>query len=760
MSCCNKSWANHPAEQLSEQGVETGLSFETGSETFQLLADHVGRFIDAWSEAEEQGPPVLEDYLPSDQHIRLLVLIELIKVDLEARWQDWNLPKSLLEYVDEFPELSTQQLPSDLIYEEFHLKCEAGLEITPEEIYEQYPDQAASLKQYFAMNPKYHSTLIAKPDECRALDDIAAGQTIDDFALMMGLGQGAFAKVFLARQVSMQRLVAVKISSDKGTEPQTLAQLDHDYIVRVFDQHVIGEDRLRLLYMQYLPGGTLQSVVKRVRHVPVNERSGQLLLDVIDQALDDKGENRPTDSTLREKLRKYTWPEAVAWLGSRIALALDYAARKGVLHRDIKPANVLLTAEGVPKLADFNISFSSEVAGDSAAAYFGGSLAYMSPEQLKACHPSFPDQAGDLDGRSDLYSLAVMLWELLTGTRPFLDFSFTPGSLESLEAMIKLRFQGVQPGIIEQLPPDTPNTLRRVLLTSLEPDPERRWTNAAELSQQFEICLQPRARDLIDPPDLSWMTRLRNWTVPIIVGMNVIPNLISAVTNYTYNRKHIVESVAPKQLASFDNIQAVINGIAFPVGISIMIWLAWRVQRSLTDSSSSKSVEETNQQRSNCLKLGEHCALTCLSLWLIAGIAYPVSMSMVGAGVSMSDYFHFFSSLLICGLIATAYPFFGATLFSTRIYPVMLQLGGTAHDDRAVLNRLRSRLRICLLMAASIPLLTISAIIFSPMKSNIVLQAVCFGGFIAFGAVYWIYRQLEDDLEALTNLVPERNQNR
>ena len=250
----------------------------------------------------------------------------------------------------------------------------------------------------------------------------AAGQRLDDFDLLVELGKGAFASVFLARQVSMQRMVALKVSADKGNEPQTLAQLDHPNIVRVFDQRRLPEQHVRLLYMQFAPGGTLAEVVKQVRDTPPAARTGTVLLDGRQRGGGEAGRDRPrTTPAGNGGWPAPSWPETVCRLGIQLAYALDYAHRQGMLHRDVKPANVLLSADGSPKLADFNISFCSQLDGASPAAYFGGSLAYMSPEQLEACNPNHDRKPEDLDGRSDLYALAVMLWELLHGDRPFAD---------------------------------------------------------------------------------------------------------------------------------------------------------------------------------------------------------------------------------------------------------------------------------------------------------------------------------------------------
>src|SRR5262249_29249550 len=153
--------------------------------------------------------------------------------------------------------------------------------------------------------------------------------------------------------------------SDRGLEHLTLAQLDHPHIVRVYDQRVLPERKLRLLYMPYLAGGTLQSVLEHLRSVPPQRRSGRTLLEAIDHVLVRRGEEPPAESPLRARLAGLSWPQAVCWLGARLAEALHYAHGQGVLHRDIKPANVLLAADGSPRLADFNVGTCSKLEGAS-----------------------------------------------------------------------------------------------------------------------------------------------------------------------------------------------------------------------------------------------------------------------------------------------------------------------------------------------------------------------------------------------------------
>ena len=423
------------------------------------LSERLDAFIGAWEGATE--PPSLAAFLPDEPaSLRHMTLVEVIKVDLEYRWQEARWPKLIEDYLGEFPELADDGgLPCAIVYEEYHIRRRHA-DVAPREYYDRFPQQAAELERLLKLEqPELTATLV----RVEPAEPIAVGQRLDDFDLIRALGKGAFATVYLARQCSMQRLVALKVSSDRGFEPQTLAQLDHPNIVRVYDQRQLADRKMRLLYMQYVPGGTLQSVSDHVRRLPAVTRTGASLLEAIDATLSRAEEIPPVDSMTRQRLSRATWPEAVCWIGARLASALSYAHQRGVLHRDVKPANVLISGEGHPKLADFNISF-SKLDGATPAAYFGGSLAYMSPEQLEACDPAHGRQPDELDGRSDVYSLAVMLWEMLTGKRPFPEDTLPANWSGALAKMTTLRRAGVQAeAAAKLLPANCPHGLADVL---------------------------------------------------------------------------------------------------------------------------------------------------------------------------------------------------------------------------------------------------------------------------------------------------------
>jgi hypothetical protein len=506
------------------------------------------------------------------------------------------------------------------------------------------------------------------------------------------------------------------------------------------------------MYMQYVAGGTLQSVIDAVRRIPEGERTGRALLEVIDKQLEQRGESPPAESPLRKRLAFARWSEVVCWLGARLARALDYAHRQGVLHRDIKPANVLVTAEGSPKLADFNISFSSKLLGATPAAYFGGSLAYMSPEQLEACNPSHERAPDSLDGRSDLYSLGVLLWELLTGARPFADEKLSEDWSEMLAAMVERRRAGIDPQMLREASRHWPAGLDRILATCLSANIDERFASGAELAQQLELCLEPSVRVLLSPAPRNWRRQLRRFPIAWVIIAAVIPNAAAAVFNYFYNR---IEIVAHLQHAQnfFWKTQFIINSIAFPLGLGLAAWLSWPVARIAREPKRAAALPaaELERLRRRCLRLGHFAASISIVLWLVAAPAYPIALSMGVESVAPSVWMHFLASLTLCGLIAVAYPFFGVGCLSVcSFYPVLARLETMTRDDRLALARLGRAAWFYLFLALTVPMLSVAIlVVVMGSQARFALGALSAGGVAGFIVAFVLFRTLQADLEAL-----------
>ncbi|MBN2303827.1 MAG: serine/threonine protein kinase [Anaerolineae bacterium] len=212
------------------------------------------------------------------------------------------------------------------------------------------------------------------------MSDIAVGMTVGGYEIVEELGQGGMATVYRAHQLSMHRDVAIKVlPSHLMNEPVSLerfrqeasivARLEHRAIVPVHDY---GEhEGIPYIVMRYMDGGSVSDLLEKGPIPP--ERTLQII--------------------------------------QQIAPALDYAHREGVLHRDLKPSNILLDANADAYLTDFGIA---RIIGTNSKPLTTtgvvGTPSYMSPEQA---------QGQALDGRSDVYALGVVLFEMLTGIRPF-----------------------------------------------------------------------------------------------------------------------------------------------------------------------------------------------------------------------------------------------------------------------------------------------------------------------------------------------------
>jgi serine/threonine-protein kinase len=255
------------------------------------------------------------------------------------------------------------------------------------------------------------------------------------------LGKGAMGVVYLARDPVIGRRVALKtltIPEDEEEaeefrqrflrEAQAAGILNHPGIVTVFDAGVDDETGLSFIAMEYIEGRSLREFLRAGHGFAYSE---------------------------------------VSRIAAALAAALDYAHTKGVVHRDIKPANILFTPQGMVKITDFGVA-RLESSNLTATGQFIGTPNYMSPEQVAG---------GVVDGRSDLFSLGVVLFELLTGQRPFPGHTLTEVAYKIVHEPARIPSQ-VRPGL--------PPAFNPIVLKLLEKDPDRRYARGADVARALE----------------------------------------------------------------------------------------------------------------------------------------------------------------------------------------------------------------------------------------------------------------------------------
>ncbi len=722
------------------------LKLETAEAHWEAVAVHVEGFLEAWESASE--PPGMSGHLPESQGtLRRMVLIELIKVDLEYRYGREEEKLSLEAYQSQFPDLAKPDgMPVDLIYEEYHVRRTAGETVDVNNCLTRFPEQSEAIIRMF----KLHSPTVSMSFTGQQLTkSFEPGDRIDDFYLMSNLGSGAFGSVFLARQESMQRMVALKVSADKGAEAQTLAQLDHPNIVRVYDQTRLPDQNLRLLYMQFAAGGTLQAVVRAARNS--DSKCGQIVADCVADAVEATGVLSSQSASLKDGMAHKPWPQVVCQLGMELAHALHYAHDHGILHRDVKPANVLLDANGTAKLADFNISFSSELQGSGPASYFGGSLAYMSPEQLDACDPGHTTQPTDLDGRADVFSLGVVLWELTYGQRPFNDEAVVGNWCETVAGMAAVRRAGLPVPSTSADP--VQQRLLSVLRRCLAPDRAGRYQSGNELAQDLGLCLQPCVARLLQQSEQG----LAGWALrnPTIAGLcaALLPNILAAWFNFSFNDSAIRTDL-PTAFDAFQNVQWTVNAIAFSLAVILCIWFARPLINALQRVREARVGAPDQEARRRALRLGRFAALLGITEWVIAGLAYPISLHLITGTLEAKWYAHFFGSLLICGMVAAAYPFFLLSVLAVRsFFPALLRGDALTAGDEAELHELSERSAWSLYLAGGVPAAGIMFLLLTndnmaDANSAFALKILSALGAVGFAFALGIARSLQNDIEA------------
>jgi serine/threonine protein kinase len=502
------------------------------------------RFEDAWRDPRRKRKPDPAEFLPEgiEETPAPAAWLALLRADLNLRWDDGEAVR-IEEYRKRFPALDPDTLVA-LCYEEFCIREEKGQAPFAAEYDERFPDLADRLRPLLEIHEIFGnatSTALHVPG-IEATPFPEAGQTIAGFHLVEELGRGSFARVFLAQERQLaDRPVALKVARTGSREPQTLARLQHTHIVPVHSYRTDPATGLHLLCMPYFGRITLARLLADpgARVAP----TGAELLAALDRL--DPVEARQATSSARVVLAKLPFARALAWWGARLAEALAHAHDRGVLHRDIKPSNVLVTGDGLPMLLDFNLAGEpwadrQEFEPD----HLGGTFAYMAPEHLEAVAQGEDDR---LDGRADIFSTGVMLFEALTGSRPFPSPTGSSVS-EALRRAVEVR-QGPPPRVCVDHP-EIPASLERVIRRCLAADPNLRYPNASELAADLQAVANDEplrwTREPIHVRAL-WKAR-RSWKKALL--MAIVAGLSVA---FVMNSLHIGEeerrvSVSAKEL--------------------------------------------------------------------------------------------------------------------------------------------------------------------------------------------------------------------
>ncbi len=265
-------------------------------------------------------------------------------------------------------------------------------------------------------------------------------------------------------------------------------------------------------------------------------------------------------------------------LDARLAEALDFAHGHGVLHRDIKPANILVNPYGRPMLADFNISsqpVGSEVSGEE---MFGGTFAYMAPEHMDAFNPGDPTGHDAVTAKSDMYSLGLVLQQLLEGRPSFPKIDRKAKMSDTLRAMADDRRRCAP--ACKSHTPSARMTLERTICRCIAPNPEDRFASGAELAAQLDGCRRMREAELKLPKLSRTFTPILRHPFLWLVILVMLPQIAGSIVNITYNMTQIVHDLKDYQQQQFMRLVAIYNAIVYPIAVVTFVIVVRRILKS------------------------------------------------------------------------------------------------------------------------------------------------------------------------------------
>ncbi len=445
-----------------------------------------------------------------------------LRLEQRRRWQHGERLR-VEDYLAREPSLrADEDAVLDLLFRELLLREETGEAPPVEELVRRFPHLEPRIRQQFALHAALHTRPGFRGEPAPARDapertlgidphrtDAPEGpvkppsETPDDLAeksrfsiagyeVLGELGRGGMGVVYKARQVRLNRVVALKMilsGAHAGTmeldrfrsEAEAAARVQHPNLVQIYE---VGEfDGRPFFSLEFVDGPSLADVIG--------------------------GKPRP-------------WRHA-AEMVETLARAVHAIHERGLIHRDLKPANVLLTSAGVPKITDFGLAKNLDGGGLTATGDILGTPIYMAPEQAAG-------KVHDIGTHTDVYALGVILYEMLTGRPPFL----AAMSIEIVRQVI-----ADEPLSPSRLQPKVPRDLVTICLKCLEKDPKKRYSSALALADDLRRSLDGEP---IQARPVSRAQRLVKWArrrpaLAALLGVSALAVLALLVGGWVYNAR-------------------------------------------------------------------------------------------------------------------------------------------------------------------------------------------------------------------------------
>jgi serine/threonine protein kinase len=422
---------------------------EPSSQPRETLAHYVDEFRGGWNLSRWED--FLSELPPKGSPLRASVLLEVTRLDMEYRYREGN-GLFVEQYLALTPELGTfETIPTVLIETEMRLRRQFDQQLPLTEILDRFPNRietiqaiAGELSTGKVGDGVAKKRSVAKFPKTR-LDPANLPENFGHYRILRQLGAGGMGWVYLARDTRMDRLVALKVPRFSGTnekktihrfyqEVRAAAALQHPNICSIYDVNQIEE--VPFMTMRYIEGKTLASLIRPGKRWPEKE-SVQVI--------------------------------------RRLAVIVHAAHLKGVVHRDLKPTNVMLSDDKELIVMDFGLAVQTDSETDRLTRTGSplGTPAYMSPEQAQGER----DRIGPW---SDVYSLGVMLYELLLGRRPFIGNT----------AVVMVHHILTPPPPLREQRPSLSTHVERVCLKAMAKTPEGRYPSAKAFADALYECLK------------------------------------------------------------------------------------------------------------------------------------------------------------------------------------------------------------------------------------------------------------------------------